>query len=312
MWKNLVASLLFLSYLQAETIEEAFERGHNLFLDRKYEEAIEPLEQACKEKHNKACIDLGTVYSAIKPNYKKAFDAFKIACDNKNDDACGAMAEFYVLGKGIDKDIEKGLEILNKNVEKENSTATFIMATLYARGGEVNKDYFKALNLGLKSCEKGEAIACRLIAEIYQNGLGVSANKEKAFEFFKKSCVGNNASLDAAGCVNAGAMLEMGSGTNKNVNEALKMYNTACSLGENLGCSNYGLLLYKLQKYQESLSFNSKACDHRKVAKSCYISAIQYATSQGVSQNEQYTIKYLKLACEYGENDACSFLKKLR
>ena len=312
MWKNLVAFLLFLSYLQAETIQEAFERGHNLFLDRKYEEAIEPLEQACKEKHNKACNDLGTIYSAIKLDHEKAFNAFKIACDNGDNNTCSAVAELYILGKGIDKDVQKGLEILNKNVEKENSKAMLIMSALYIQGAEIEKDYSKALNLGLKACDKGEALACRLVAEIYQNGLGVAISNEKTFEFFKKSCVESDTSLDTGGCVNAGAMLEMGVGTDKNTNEALKMYNTACSLDEKVGCVNYGLLLYKLKKYQESIKFNTKACDDKKIAKSCFITAVQYATNQGVNQNEQYIIKYLKLACEYGENEACVMLKKLR
>lgn len=310
--KNIIILLILLSYIQAENTDMLFKKGHNLFLDKKYEKAIELLEQACKEKHNKACDDLGTIYSAIKLDHEKAFDAFKIACDNGDDNACSAVAELYVSGKGIDKDVKKGLEILNKNVEKENSTAMLIMSALYIQGVEIEKDYSKALNLGLKACDKGEALACRLVAEMYQNGLGVAVSNEKTFEFFKKSCVESDTSLDTGGCVNAGAMLEMGVGTDKNTNEALKMYNTACSLDEKVGCVNYGLLLYKLKKYQESIKFNTKACDDKKIAKSCFITAVQYATNQGVSQNEQYIIKYLKLACEYGENEACTMLKKLR
>ena len=77
-----------------------------------------------------------------------------------------------------------GLEVASK---KGSLSAMLELADYYLQGIRVEKDVIKAINYLEQSAEKKSAAALNKLAQIYTYGLGVPINYDKAFRYYKLS-----------------------------------------------------------------------------------------------------------------------------
>jgi TPR repeat protein len=104
--------------------------------------------------------------------------------------------------------------------------------------------------------------------------LGEGKNKQ-ALQTFEKECNNGN----GWDCGNAGLMLYVGMGVNKNISESKKYYNKGCELNDIASCENLAEIAYKEQNMVSAKGYFEKVCEMKKyiknsidaktVAKSC-------------------------------------------
>ncbi len=83
------------------------------------------------------------------------------SCNEGSGMACFFVGASYLEGKGVDKDILKGVEYLEKACESGASVACYNLGNMYARGNSsIVKTIPKAKELYKKACDKGITNAC--------------------------------------------------------------------------------------------------------------------------------------------------------
>lgn len=176
------------------------------------DKASEYLNAACESKHPGACLYLGQYY-AIKSQsrnakeaknnaleyYQKGYEYALQACQEGAKEWCAIQAVALIDGKGVSKDIKKGLEYMEILCEREIAGACSLLASYYEYGINVPKDETKAKDYALKTlklddeaCESKQLYACVMSAEIYQQGLGVEQDLNMAKTFYHRACEINN------------------------------------------------------------------------------------------------------------------------
>ena len=156
---------------------------------------------------------------------KKALYWLTKAMDGGHIAAGVEVARIYLNGWGVEKDTDKGLQILFKYSSSKSKEVHFELGKAYYCGETIEQDYQKALYHFLKAAEQGHAkaqsfvgkiyfyflgegvpvdyaeakkwyelsdrqgnaLAAMMLGLIYYDGKGVSVDSDKAFQYFKKS-----------------------------------------------------------------------------------------------------------------------------
>lgn len=102
------------------------------------------------------------------------------------------LAGCYLNNLGVDIDLDKALDFLQKSAEQGYAPALTDLGLAYAKGLFKNlpQNYEKAKECLLKAAEQGYAWAQYNIANMYYNGLGVKKNKLKA-KWYRKAAKQN-------------------------------------------------------------------------------------------------------------------------
>ncbi|MFT0285361.1 tetratricopeptide repeat protein [Bacteroides thetaiotaomicron] len=161
---------------------------------------------------------------------KKAFDLYKKGAKEDCIQAQVKEACCYIYGKGIEKDEEKGVKMIeNLAEESKHPYAKETLASLYIFGveGLIEKDYKKALTI-LEEC-KEEPYGLYLLGELYFNNEGYEIDYPKAMEFFNKAYeLGDRYSANLLGY-----MYQYGKGVSPNIQEAISWYTKAANMRGN-------------------------------------------------------------------------------
>lgn len=173
------------------------------------DEASKFLKSACDKKHPGACLYLGNYYEIKSQNSKNAQNELKQsqqyyqlgyensieACREGAIEWCAIQAVALIDGRGVSKDVQKGLEYLDIMCERDMENACFMLGSYYFYGMNVKKDLskaqvfnHKALELDSKACDEQRLYACVMSAEIYQQGLSVQMDLSKAKDFYHRAC----------------------------------------------------------------------------------------------------------------------------
>lgn len=86
------------------------------------------LKKAIDGKEFAAYLALGDYEENVKKNFKAALNQYERGKDAGQVDCMLRAADFYIEGKGVDKDIERGVSILRKAAESGNPIANFRLA----------------------------------------------------------------------------------------------------------------------------------------------------------------------------------------
>ncbi|WP_300447744.1 MULTISPECIES: tetratricopeptide repeat protein [Helicobacter] len=173
------------------------------------DEASKFLKNACDKKHPGACLYLGNYYEIKSQNSKNAQNELKQsqqyyqlgyensieACREGAIEWCAIQAVALIDGRGVPKDVQKGLEYLDIMCERDMENACFMLGSYYFYGINTKKDLskaqifnHKALELDSKACDEQRLYACVMSAEIYQQGLSVQMDLSKAKDFYHRAC----------------------------------------------------------------------------------------------------------------------------
>lgn len=94
------------------------------------------------------------------------------------------LAQEYVMGNYISKDISKAIKLYEEAVEEGAGFGNECLGLLYYEGKEVPQDYAKALEYFTKDEGRKSASTNYSLAEMYRQGLGVEQDLGKAFDLY--------------------------------------------------------------------------------------------------------------------------------
>lgn len=114
------------------------------------------------------------------PNYKKAAECYKRAAKSKNLEYLYGLPEYYHamlylygrIGKMSDKDIAKGIKLIERSIECNNTDAHFFLAYCYENGLFVPQDMNKALQIYSYYLDDENELAAYKIALCHESGEG--------------------------------------------------------------------------------------------------------------------------------------------
>lgn len=198
--------------LDIRSADSVFYEGVLLF-SKNAKESSELLKQACELKHPGACLYVGNYYEqknivetntkTTPPNaqryYKMCVEYAGSACLKGATEWCSLQGVMMIEGKGVAKDVDRGIAYLQSMCEMDSEHACAALGTYYFHGNHIKQDlqkakelHQKALALDTQACNENRMYACMLSGEIYQNGLSVQIDIDKAKEFYKKACALHN------------------------------------------------------------------------------------------------------------------------
>eukprot|EP00005_Dracoamoeba_jomungandri_P010766 CAMPEP_0174272222 /NCGR_PEP_ID=MMETSP0439-20130205/50539_1 /TAXON_ID=0 /ORGANISM="Stereomyxa ramosa, Strain Chinc5" /LENGTH=219 /DNA_ID=CAMNT_0015362675 /DNA_START=128 /DNA_END=787 /DNA_ORIENTATION=+ len=90
------------------------------------------------------------------------------------------MAYAFARGIGVNKDLDKAVELLTKAADLGSAKAQNRLAMFYYTGKGVKKDHSKAASLYASAAEQGLAWAQYNLGLCYKNGYGVPVDEEHA------------------------------------------------------------------------------------------------------------------------------------
>ena len=90
----------------------------------------------------------------------------------------------YLIGDGVEKDLQKAVAWLTKSAEQEYDFAQFNLALCYLDGEGVEQDLKQAAKLFAKAAEQGHKWSQANLGICYEYGDGVRKNDKKAVEWF--------------------------------------------------------------------------------------------------------------------------------
>lgn len=155
------------------------------------------------------------------------------------------MAIFYYNGDGVQKDLTKTVEWLEKAAPQGFLQAQKQLAICYAQGIGTKKDAKKAAHWYEQAAKQGDADAQYKLGTAYYQGNGVLPDYEQAVKWYEKAAAqGVPEALNDLGlCYENGLGVEQIS-----PNKALGLYQKAASMGNKIAKSNYDRLKKSMEE----------------------------------------------------------------
>ena len=152
-------------------------------------EALEYLEKKAKEGNPYAEWHYGNYYSdpEIRSyDLEKAFYWFSKAAEKNILVPLSNVAHMYIYGRGVKKDVKKGIELMLKAAELGTKSAQEYLARLYSGYDDIiEPDYKEAFKWIEVLAKKGSLFAKYDMGVCYFYGRGVPEDKSKAVEIWK-------------------------------------------------------------------------------------------------------------------------------
>jgi uncharacterized protein len=122
-----------------------------------------------------------------KQDYSSAVLLFRKAADAGNTAGEAQLGTHYLMGLGVTKDVNLGIQWTRKSADAGNALAQTAMAGLYRKGLGVDRDYHAEFNWYKKAADQGDPKGEFYLGACYQQGEGVDKNLNEAKKFFQKS-----------------------------------------------------------------------------------------------------------------------------
>lgn len=107
-----------------------------------------------------------------KQDYAIAFDLYKQAADNGVSQAMVELGELYMLGEGVEKNLEEAIKWYRMAADNGNTDAMCVLSVLYYEGEDVDEDFGEALHWALEAAKLGDNIGMNNMGVFYEDGLG--------------------------------------------------------------------------------------------------------------------------------------------
>ena len=125
---------------------------------------------------------LGTLHSTgrgVGQDYTKATEWYWKAADAGNSLGLRYLVNYYIYGWGVDKDLGKALELLDRYSESGNDDVSGLYGNYYY----TLKDYDKAAEYYTTAADSGDAAAMRQLGQIYKQ----KNDYKTSLEWYEKS-----------------------------------------------------------------------------------------------------------------------------
>jgi TPR repeat protein/predicted Ser/Thr protein kinase len=118
-----------------------------------------------------------------------AFAAFQKSCGMGPDQSCRRLAEAYLTGTGIARDVNRGVAILQDACSSGEGRSCRSLGALHRDGADgVTASPFLAADWFRIGCEKLDAESCLAAAELYAGDRGIAADPERAAGLRRSGC----------------------------------------------------------------------------------------------------------------------------
>ncbi len=260
-------------------------------------------EALCRFAPAEVCWHLGAMaLSGDDP--KKAVIYFVRGCDGGDDAACWeALQDFY------DVDDSTALKVTSLLCDKGDLTGCSALAFMYQKGKGVDKNVEKAVEINRRVCNSDHSglvsgRACFRLGASYFTGEGVELDDAEAVRFFRKSCVVG----DDYGCSGLGVAYWLGRGVEQDLAEAVKLQRESCDAGALYGCRILGVHYLRgdgvEQDFERAFKLLQDACDQNDLF-ACAVLGEFYENGLGVEQNYAKAEALYQDACDRGETSGC-------
>lgn len=212
---------------------------------------------------------LGSVYTSgregVIPDLSVAAEWYTMAALRGDSDSQIKLADMYIKGEGVGKDVEKAIVYLEKAAKGLGRAvdAQMILGSMYYKGEEVYKNDEKALLWFIKAAKSGKVQAQSMLGLIYSTSEGLV-----------------------------------------NLQEAARWYEMAAEQGDVNAEFNYGLMLFEGkggigQDYEQALMWFKKAMAQHHQGAQTYVGAM-YANGLGTPQDYSLALRWLIPVAEEG------------
>lgn len=173
---NLFEKSMKLGHLKSmNNLALMYEKGEGV--EKNIEKSLELYFKAIKLGNVDALNNLGHYYFSLE-KYEDALSLYLKAISLGDSPALNNLAIMYFQGKGVDKDINLGIELYKKAVALKNTTAMNNLGKIYLFGEGVDVDLQKAKVLYQESARLGDSEAIISLIEIERK---LSENESKMF-----------------------------------------------------------------------------------------------------------------------------------
>lgn len=164
---------------------------------------------------------------------KAAIDVFYDYAEWGNAIAQEQIGELYIIGKGVSKDVARGVRWLTKAANNGNQDAMRSLASGYASDTFGTKDMQKAIYWYTKAADIGNVQAQDELGRIYLKDIDVPNNFTEAFRRFEQAA--NQSPSGQYGHAGLGMIYAKGLGVSKDAKKARGYYLTASKWDHGLG-----------------------------------------------------------------------------
>ncbi|MFT4623426.1 MAG: TPR repeat protein [Myxococcota bacterium] len=185
-----------------------------------------------------ACFAEGVRLQTEQGAHTEAAAAYDDACSAGHAMACTNLASMLERGIGAPANLPRAAGLYAKACEAELGIPCAALGVLHSNGAGVPQDDARAVELYQRACELGHAPGCTLVGLAYDGGFGVDRSWERAVVEYRKGCTYG----DAEGCTKLGARLAATRRTDHGP-DVVKLFTTACDLGEGDGCLKAAVIL---------------------------------------------------------------------
>ena len=123
----------------------------------------------------------------IKKNTENGERYFRKACEGISS-FCGYLAQLYLQGETITKDIDSAVKYSNIGCDKQDHLSCGILGLLYINGEGVMQSNSKGVNHLKKGCKYGSEPACKILGQAYIRGDIVKADSSMALKYYINAC----------------------------------------------------------------------------------------------------------------------------
>lgn len=277
-----------------------------------YDEAkgLELIKQAADEGCEEAIYDLGNAYIdgswGLEKNETKGEGMISELWDKTDNDYCKSYHAFYFItgNSWIDKDEDRGLEILNSIKDKNNPIYLWTKGMITYEGlcGE-KKDPIKGIEYFKKSFEAGlPAAANRVAINYYYGAEGVEKNIPMSIDWWQKGIKGKNIK-SMLGLTDLYLSNDTSLSKYRDVSKGLELLETAGKLGSGEAYARLGWIY----EYGDDVTKNDKKA-FQYYQKSYELKsgwgtnnlAVQYENGFGCQKDVKRAIQLYKEAAELG------------
>lgn len=293
-------------------------------VEKNYDMALKYFQLASNQGHISALYALATCYKdghGVIKDERKAFEYLKKAADKGYEPAINEIAKYkeitplqeaadkgdaqsqlrlaerYMTGNGVVKDLDKAIEYYKKAADQNNITAEYALACYYneKRNFLIASKYYK------KAADKGDAKSQYMLGTYYEYGLALPQNDDKALEYYKKAAnQGDISAMFAAG--------DMYMVRKRDYKKAIEYLKEPAKLGYKNRVSDARALLLSAELYlkvEERQKALTELADNGDVNAQCKLGIALLKKSEVYSDNPiTIAVKYLKSAADHGNADA--------
>ena len=163
----------------------------------------------------------------VEKDYRKAAEWVGYAARQGNASAERMLGNMYLDGHGVPQDDEKGASLLRKSADQGDPSAEYMLGMLYGLGRGVKRDYGQSAAWLRKAAASNFAWAEIALGMLYSRGEGVPKNNVTAVEWFRKAAVQG----DSYGELMLGWQYLDGSGVPQSAHMAVYWFRLAAEAG---------------------------------------------------------------------------------